>query len=238
MKRMRCSIVRFPGSNCDYDSYYVLQERNHQVRFIWHKDNDLQEPDIVILPGGFSYGDYLRCGIIARFSPIVGEVIKFANRGGLVLGICNGFQILTECGLLPGVLMMNRDLKFVCQHQKVKVCNNKTPFSNIMAEGELLDFPIAHKDGNFFIDDYGLQQLQDNDQIVFRYYNDNSSSRADSRNPNGSLDDIAGIINQSGNVLGLMPHPERNAEVTPTKDEKADGTKLFASLESFFQTSI
>lgn len=229
---LRYSVVTFPGSNCDHDSYHIARKREHNVNMIWHKDSDLQRPDIVILPGGFSYGDYLRCGIIARFSPIISEVVKFANRGGLVLGICNGFQILTECGLLPGALMMNRDLKFICQHQYVKVCNNKTPFTCNLPEGAVIDVPIAHKEGNYYIDEKGLQELKDNGQIVFRYCN-HESIFSEQYNPNGSIDNIAGVINQAGNVMGMMPHPERNAEdFTGTED----GSKIFSSLEIFFDT--
>ncbi len=248
---MRYSIIRFPGSNCDYDSYYIAEKRNNTTSFIWHKDTSLQNPDVVILPGGFSYGDYLRCGIIARFSPIIKEVVKFAGNGGFVLGICNGFQILTECGLLPGALMMNRDLKFICQHQYVKVCNNRTAFTSLMEQDSILDLPIAHKEGNYYIDKKGHEQLLDNEQIVFRY-SSKERHTDEKANPNGSLDNIAGIINTKGNVLGMMPHPERNAEVLRRKertdksslnpgnriqDEKADGANLFASIEKYFHSS-
>lgn len=224
---LRYSVVTFPGSNCDYDSYYVALQRKNNVNLIWHKESDLLNPDVVILPGGFSYGDYLRCGIIARFSPIINEVIKFAQKGGLVLGICNGFQILTECGLLPGALMMNRDLKFICQHQFVKVCNNNTPFTNLLNNGEVIDIPIAHKEGNFYIDNDGLQKLIENEQIVLKYCS-SEGIIDEAFNPNGSIENIAGITNKTGNVLGMMPHPERNAEdFTGTED----GSKIFASLE-------
>ena len=229
---LRYSVITFPGSNCDYDSYHIAQKRDHDVKMVWHKDSDLQNPDVVILPGGFSYGDYLRCGIIARFSPIISEVVKFANRGGMVLGICNGFQILTECGLLPGALMMNRDLKFICQHQYVKVCNNITPFTGNIMEGAVLDVPIAHKEGNYFIDETGLQELKDNGQIVFRYCS-KTGIVSDEFNPNGSIDNIAGVINKAGNVMGMMPHPERNAEDFAGTE---DGSKIFASIEKFFKS--
>ncbi|MCB5230692.1 MAG: phosphoribosylformylglycinamidine synthase subunit PurQ [Candidatus Cloacimonetes bacterium] len=224
---MKYSIITFPGSNCDYDSYYVAKQRGNIVNQIWHKDTDLKNPDVVILPGGFSYGDYLRCGVIARFSPIIKEVTKFAEKGGLVIGICNGFQILTECGLLPGALMLNRDLQFICQHQHLKVINANTPFTNQTRQDEVLDLPIAHKEGNYYIDNDGLKRLQDNNQIVLRYCNADGSIDEHS-NPNGALNDIAGIINDQGNVFGLMPHPERNADVYC---QSPDGAKIFDSIE-------
>jgi len=230
---LRYSVITFPGSNCDHDSYYITLKRANKVSLIWHKDSDLQNPDVVILPGGFSYGDYLRCGIIARFSPIINEVVKFAQKGGIVLGICNGFQILTECGLLPGVLMMNRDLKFICQHQYISVCNNKTPFTNLLNYGEAIDIPIAHKEGSYYISDNGLKELEENNQIVFKY-SDKYGNINDRFNPNGSIQNIAGIINKNGNVLGMMPHPERNADDFSGTE---DGSKLFASLEQSLLTS-
>lgn len=223
------SVITFPGSNCDYDSYYIALSRGNEVNMIWHKDTDLKKPDVVILPGGFSYGDYLRCGIIARFSPVIKEVIAFAQTGGLVIGICNGFQILTECKLLPGALMMNRDLKFLCQHQYVKAVNSNTPFTCAITQDEVLDFPIAHKEGNYQIDDEGLQQLIDNGQIVFRYC-DKKGEIDTNFNPNGSKYNIAGIINRQGNVLGMMPHPERNAQDFSGTEA---GSKVFASIEQF-----
>lgn len=229
---LKYSVIRFPGSNCDYDSFYIAKKRNNTVKMIWHKDTDLHNPDVVILPGGFSYGDYLRCGIIARFSPIIKEVVSFAEMGGLVLGICNGFQILTECGLLPGALMMNRDLKFICRHQHLKVINKKTPFTNLLEPEQTIDIPIAHKEGNYFIHRDGLMELQDNDQIVFRYCDEKGDTKAES-NPNGSVDNIAGIINRKRNVLGMMPHPERNAE---DFNGTEDGSKIFASIEEFYNT--
>ena len=225
------SVITFPGSNCDHDSYHVALERNNIVNRIWHKDTDLKRPDVVILPGGFSYGDYLRCGIIARFSPIIKEVVSFARKGGLVIGICNGFQILTECGILPGVLIKNRDLRFICQHQFVKNVNNTTPFTCTINIHEVLDIPIAHKEGNFFIDDDGLKDLEDNNQIVFRYC-DKDGVVDNRHNPNGSVNSIAGITNKTGNVLGMMPHPERNAQ---DFSGSGDGSKIFASIESFIQ---
>lgn len=197
---------------------------------IWHKDHDLESPDLVILPGGFSYGDYLRCGALARFSPIVNEVVAFANQGGLVMGICNGFQILTECGLLPGTLLMNAGLDFICQHQYIRVENNDNPFSYQISPGTALDIPIAHKEGNYFIDEAGLNSLEANAQIIFRYCDKDGSVNPES-NPNGSRSGIAGICNTKRNVLGMMPHPERAAtDVVCSRD----GRMIFAAIESFF----
>ncbi|HNW24412.1 MAG TPA: phosphoribosylformylglycinamidine synthase subunit PurQ [Candidatus Cloacimonas sp.] len=224
---MRISVVTFPGSNCDHDVYKVCLCRNHQTKLIWHKDTDLEKPDLVILPGGFSYGDYLRCGALARFSPIVKEVIAFAQKGGLLLGICNGFQILTECGLLPGTLLMNENLCFICQHQYIRVETVASPFTQSIGKGKVLDIPIAHKEGNFYIESDGLKQLQDNDQILFRYCNKLGITDSES-NPNGSLDNIAGICNAQRNILGMMPHPERSATDTVLTQ---DGRWIFASLE-------
>ena len=224
---MRISVVTFPGSNCDHDVYKVCLCRNHQTKLIWHKDTDLEKPDLVILPGGFSYGDYLRCGALARFSPIVKEVIAFAQKGGLLLGICNGFQILTECGLLPGTLLMNENLCFICKHQYIRVETVASPFTQSIGKGKVLDIPIAHKEGNFYIESDGLKQLQDNDQILFRYCDKKGNLNIDS-NPNGSLDNIAGICNKQRNILGMMPHPERSAtETVPHKD----GRWIFAAIE-------
>lgn len=224
---MRISIVTFPGSNCDHDVYKVCLSRNHQTKLIWHKNTDLKKPDLVILPGGFSYGDYLRCGALARFSPIVKEVIAFAQKGGLLLGICNGFQILTECGLLPGTLLMNENLCFICKHQYIRVETVAGPFTQSIGKGKVLDIPVAHKEGNFYIESDGLKQLQDNDQILFRYCDKKGNLNIDS-NPNGSLDNIAGICNKQRNILGMMPHPERSAtETVPHKD----GRWIFAAIE-------
>lgn len=231
MKKIRYNVVVFPGSNCDNDSYYIPKSRDMEVDFVWHKESTLKNPDVVFLPGGFSYGDYLRCGAIAKFSPIIGEVIKFANEGGLVIGICNGFQILTECGLLPGTLMMNKTLSFICQHQYIRVENILTPFTNQYDEQQVLDIPIAHKEGNYFIDADGLKELQDRQQILFRYC-DKDGKVTDEANPNGALDNIAGICNQNRNVLGMMPHPERAAESIMLSQ---DGAEIFASMEMYLQ---
>jgi phosphoribosylformylglycinamidine synthase len=227
---LRISVITFPGSNCDHDAHAVFQSRGHDSRLVWHKDHDLQDPDLVVLPGGFSYGDYLRCGALARFSPIVKEVVDFAAKGGLVLGICNGFQILTECGLLPGTLMMNSGLSFVCKHQYIKVENSNSPFTKSILSGTVLDVPIAHKEGNYFIDTDGLKELEDRSQVLFRY-SDASGATIPEANPNGSTANIAGICNPQRNVLGMMPHPERAA--TDHVSSK-DGRGIFVSLESHF----
>ncbi len=228
---MRVSVVTFPGSNCDNDAYSVFASRGHDAKMIWHKDSDLQSPDLVIIPGGFSYGDYLRCGALARFSPIVDEVIKFARKGGLVMGICNGFQILTETGLLPGALMMNQSLSFICKHQNLCVQSSNSPFTKGLEVGTVLDIPIAHKEGNYFIDDDGLKSLIDNDQILFRYC-DAAGNISPESNPNGALYNIAGIVNEARNVLGMMPHPERSAtDSVPSQD----GRRIFEALERYIE---
>ena len=230
---MRVSVITFPGSNCDRDAQRAFSERGHTSNLVWHKDRDLQNPDLVVLPGGFSYGDYLRCGSLARFSPIVNEVVAFAESGGLVLGICNGFQILTECDLLPGSLLMNSGLTFICQHQYIRVESVNTPFTRNIPAGRVLDIPIAHKEGNFFIDPERLKSLQDNDQIIFRYC-DRDGVATSEANPNGSLDNIAGICNIQRNVLGMMPHPERaSTEGVVSRD----GREIFAAIEDHFDSS-
>jgi phosphoribosylformylglycinamidine synthase len=227
---MKAGVVVFPGSNCDHDCYHVLKHViGAETVFLWHKDTDLQGVDLVVFPGGFSYGDYLRCGAIAKFSPIVNEVIKFAENGGHVLGICNGFQVLTESGLLPGALMRNRGLKFKCEYLNLRVDNSDTPYTNMYADGEVIRIPIAHADGNYYIDEEGMKELEENNQIVFRYCDENGTAEDDS-NPNGSLGNIAGIINKNGNVLGMMPHPERCAESVM---ETRDGYFLFESIAKF-----
>jgi len=215
---VKFGVVVFPGSNCDADVFHlvagVLKE---EAVYLWHQEPDLKGCDCLVLPGGFSYGDYLRVGAIARFSPIMNEVIKFAERGGLVLGICNGFQILVEAGLLPGALMRNADLKFHCHDVELVVSGNASVFTRGLKIGETLSMPVAHGAGNYYAPAEELQKLEDNGQVVFRYR----------ENPNGSVDDIAGISNEEGNVLGLMPHPERAAE--PFLGG-TDGLKLFRPL--------
>jgi phosphoribosylformylglycinamidine synthase len=224
---MKYNIIIFPGSNCDYDSYYAVKNVMHSdAEYVWHKETELKNPDCVILPGGFSYGDYLRAGAVARFSPIMQEVVKFAKKGGLVIGICNGFQMLTETGLLPGTLLQNKSLLFICKHQYVKVINRQSPFTNALQESEVLDLPIAHNEGNYFIEDIGLQKLKDNQQIVFQYC-DKNGNVTENANPNGALENIAGIINKKGNVLGMMPHPERAANPILNL---TDGQAIFKSI--------
>ncbi|HYE66782.1 MAG TPA: phosphoribosylformylglycinamidine synthase subunit PurQ, partial [Pyrinomonadaceae bacterium] len=206
---MKFGVIIFPGSNCDHDAYHVISKHVGQpVDFIWHRDTDLSAYDAVIIPGGFSYGDYLRVGALASFSPVMGSVKEFAARGRFVLGICNGFQILCEAGLLPGALIRNRELHFICQHVYVRVETTNTPYTCEMERGSVLHLPIAHADGNYFCDDATLAELQREDRIVFRYC-DARGELTDAANTNGSRDFIAGICNRERNVLGLMPHPER-----------------------------
>jgi phosphoribosylformylglycinamidine synthase I len=227
MARVKFGIVVFPGSNCDHDAQYVAGELMGQdARFIWHKESSLGDVDVVILPGGFSYGDYLRCGAIARFSPIMKDVVGFANNGGMVLGICNGFQILTEAGLLPGVLLRNNSLRFACKYVHLRVENNHTRFTSACRAGEVLEIPIAHGDGNYYAEEPVLQKLLDNDQIVFKYSSPDGEV-TEGTNPNGSLLNIAGVINAEGNVLGMMPHPERAADRAL---KHTDGQKVFQSI--------
>lgn len=224
---MRFGIVVFPGSNCDQDCYYVIKEVLQQpAGYIWHQATDLTGFDCVVLPGGFSYGDYLRTGAIARFSPIMQALAAFARRGGLVIGICNGFQILLEAGLLPGAMLRNRNLHFICRHVFVRLENNRTPFTNLYQHKQVLKIPIAHNEGNYYIDDGGLRKLKENNQIVFRYCSEDGKS-GEEFNPNGARDNIAGIINERGNVLGMMPHPERSAEESLGSK---DGFLIFKSL--------
>ncbi len=224
---MKFGIVVFPGSNCDQDCFYFVKNVLKQEAFyIWHKETILPKVDCVILPGGFSYGDYLRCGAIARFSPILKEIVKFANQGGSVVGICNGFQILTESHLLPGALLRNRDLHFICKNVFLRVESDRSIFTKNISPNTVLKMPIAHGDGNYFIDADGLKSLHDHQQIVLRYSNEKGEV-SESSNPNGSLENIAGICNQQGNVLGLMPHPERIAELLLGGE---DGKKIFEAF--------
>jgi phosphoribosylformylglycinamidine synthase len=211
-------VVVFPGSNCDADAFHVVAEvLGCKTNLLWHKDRDLKGSDVIIVPGGFSYGDYLRCGAIARFAPVMEEVAKHAARGGRVLGICNGFQILTEAGLLPGVLQRNNTLTFICKTVELTVANADTPFSKALKKGERLQVPIAHAEGNYFLDDDALKRLEGEGQVVFRYVD----------NPNGSRGDIAGVTNAAKNVMGMMPHPERASEGILGS---ADGLAVFKSL--------
>lgn len=227
---MKFGVVTFPGSNCDQDMIYVLSDLLQQeVVSLWHKDTDLKGVDMVILPGGFSYGDYLRSGAIAKFSPIMNEVINHANHGGYVLGVCNGFQILTESGLLPGALLHNTDRKFICKNVYITPATTNTPITSGLSTEEVYKIPIAHGEGRFYADDDTLAQLQDNEQITFQYCR--VDGKVDNENnPNGSLFNIAGITNKTKNVFGMMPHPERAAD---SDLSNRDGLALFESLLSY-----
>ena len=215
---MKFAVIVFPGSNCDYDAYYVVKKHlNCEVDFIWHKENLINEYDCIIIPGGFSYGDYLRAGAIAQFSKVMTEVKNHAKKGKYVIGICNGFQILVESGLLPGALITNQSTNFISQSVTLEVVNNKTKFTNIFKENQTIQMPIAHKQGNYFANSDLLKNLEDNNQIAFKYQT----------NPNGSKNDIAGIFNKNKNVLGMMPHPERASEILLGSD---DGFNIFKSI--------
>jgi phosphoribosylformylglycinamidine synthase subunit PurQ / glutaminase len=224
---MKFGVVVFPGSNCDHDARYALGEVLHQsVEFLWHQSEQVKGFDAIVLPGGFSYGDYLRTGAIARFSPVMRAVEQFARDGGLVFGICNGFQILCEAGLLPGVLQRNAGMRFVCRQVHIRVETTDTPFTATANVGQVLQIPIAHGDGNYFCDEATLAELERNKQIVFRYTTPEGREDA-AANPNGSLSNIAGVCNRERNVVGLMPHPERAVE---TALGSADGLVILRSL--------
>jgi len=224
---MKFGVVVFPGSNCDHDTYHALSHgMDQETRLLWHAETDLQGADAVIIPGGFSYGDYLRCGSIAKFSPIMTSIRQHAKEGKLVLGICNGFQILQEVGMLPGVMLRNAGLKFVCQHVHLRVDNDQTPFTKSLHSGQILRIPIAHNEGNFFLPEDQLSNLEKQGQIVLRYC-DTEGNITSQANPNGSVGNIAGIKNQQGNVMGLMPHPER---ATETLLNSEDGRLIFESM--------
>jgi len=224
---MKFGVIVFPGSNCDHDAYHVISKHVGQpVDFVWHKQTDLSGFDAVIVPGGFSYGDYLRAGALARFSPVMKALKEFAARGKFVFGICNGFQILCEAGLLPGALIRNENLHFVCRHVNIKVENQNTPFTSELDAGEVLSIPIAHAEGNYVCDDATFGELEENSQIVFRYC-DESGEITDAANPNGARSNIAGICNLDRNVLGMMPHPERACEELLGSN---DGRDIFRSL--------
>ena len=228
---LKFGVVVFPGSNCDHDAYYSLRKvLNYDVEFLWHKDTDLKQSSVILLPGGFSYGDYLRTGAIARFSPIMNSVINFANKGGIVIGICNGFQILLEAGLLPGVMIRNNSLKFACKDVYLKTENRETIFSAEISEAtKALKIPIAHGEGNYFADIELLKELEANRQILFRY-SDEDGNVNDENNPNGSQLNIAGIVNKNGNVMGMMPHPERACDPTLGR---TDGQQIFKSIANY-----
>lgn len=223
---MKSAVIVFPGSNCDRDAKTVLAATGLNPVMVWHGDASLPKVDLVVLPGGFSYGDYLRSGAMAAHSPIMREVVAHAKRGGLVLGVCNGFQILTEAGLLPGVLLRNAGLKFVCREVQLRVENNATQFASRYKNGQVITVPVAHHDGNYFADETTLKSLEDKQQIIFRYC-DAQGAITDAANPNGSRHNIAGICNESKNVLGMMPHPERHAEALLGG---VDGRALFEAL--------
>ncbi len=209
MKKLTVSILQFPGTNCEYDTVYAFKKMGHHTHIVWHKEENLPEKtDLVVVPGGFSYGDYLRSGSIARFSPVMKAVKQYAENGGRVLGICNGFQILTEMGLLPGALKRNNNLHFISKHQTIKVINQDNAFLNQCSKDEILDIPVAHADGNYYIDDWGLEELEKNGQILLKYCDTDGTPTV----LNGSVEQIAGICNSEKNVFGLMPHPERAME--------------------------
>jgi phosphoribosylformylglycinamidine synthase len=228
---VKFGVVVFPGSNCDDDCYHVLKHvLRQETDLVWHKDRDISKYDCLVLPGGFSYGDYLRTGAIARFSPVMESVVKHAEKGKLVIGICNGFQILLEAGLLPGAMLRNQSLKFVCRFVHLRVENTDTPFTRKTRKGEVLKIPVAHGEGNYFTDGETLGLLEKNGQIVVRYSDEKGELTAEA-NPNGSLENIAGICNAKRNVFGLMPHPERASESVLGS---LDGKKIFQSIiESF-----
>jgi phosphoribosylformylglycinamidine synthase I len=227
MQAMKFGVVVFPGSNCDHDAFHALGQVFHQpVEFLWHQSENVSGLDAIVLPGGFSYGDYLRTGAIARFSPVMRAVEKFARSGGPVLGVCNGFQILCEAGLLPGVLQRNAGMRFVCKQVHIRVEATDTPFTASARQGQVLQIPIAHGDGNYFCDAETLAELERHRQIVFRYTTPDGREDA-AANPNGSLANIAGICSRERNVLGLMPHPERAVEAALGSE---DGLVIFRSL--------
>ncbi len=224
---MKFGVLVFPGSNCDHDTWHVLAEITRQpVTFLWHDSEDLQNVDAVLVPGGFAYGDYLRTGAIARFSPVMQSVRRFADAGGLVLGICNGFQILTESGLLPGALMRNAGLKYICKQVHLRTATTNSPFTSQLRPDQVLRIPIGHMEGNYYCDAETLRELQSEDRIAFRYCDAGGSLTPES-NPNGSLDNIAGVLNQGRNVLGMMPHPDRSSESILGS---ADGLAIFQSM--------
>jgi phosphoribosylformylglycinamidine synthase len=226
---MKFGVLVFPGSNCDHDTHHALgQVMGAPVTYLWHESHDLENCDAILVPGGFAYGDYLRTGAIARFAPIMQQVSKFAANGGLVMGICNGFQILCESGLLPGALMRNAGQRYICRHLHLRTETTNSPFTHALARGEVLQMPIGHMEGNYFCDAATLTQLKNQDRIAFRYANTAGEVTADA-NPNGSLENIAGILSEGRNVLGMMPHPDRSSE---TLLGSADGLRLFESLAS------
>ena len=236
---MNIGVVVFPGSNCDHDCQHVFRDvLGQSVQMVWHKEASLKGLDAVVLPGGFSYGDYLRTGAIARFSPVMGAVTTFADEGGMVLGICNGFQILLEAGLLPGAMLRNRSLNFICKDVYIKVENAATPFTGACESGQVLKIPIAHADGNYYTDPVTLASIKANAQVIFRYCTADGRVTPEA-SPNGSLDNIAGIRNAAGNVLGMMPHPERSAEsLLGNEDGRLILASMIEGLRKASQTSM
>ena len=229
---MKFGVIVFPGSNCDDDCRHVLADvMGHEAFFLWHKSTDLNGADCLVLPGGFSYGDYLRCGAMAAQSPIMNEVKKFAKKGGLIIGICNGFQILQETGLLPGALVRNSNLKFICKNIFIRVEHTNSPFTNMCRRGEVLKIPIAHADGHFFMDKKAFNKIEENNQVLFRYCSENGDIK-DEFNPNGAVGNVAGVVNKEGNVCGMMPHPERCSEdILNNKD----GLKILTSIAAYLE---
>jgi phosphoribosylformylglycinamidine synthase subunit PurQ / glutaminase len=224
---MKFGVVIFPGSNCDHDCYYVIESViGKRVEFIWHQETSVKGFDAVILPGGFAYGDYLRTGALAKFSPVMHAISDFSKKGGLVFGICNGFQILAEAGLLPGALLRNVSMRYICKFLYLRTETTDTPYTNLLEKGQLVRIPIGHGDGNFFADATTLRRIEDNDQVVFRYADAEGRITAEA-NPNGSLRNIAGIVNEQRNVLGMMPHPDRSSEEILGS---SDGKLLFESM--------
>ena len=235
MDKIKFATVVFPGTNCDMDCYYVVKEvLKEDVDYVWHTQSDLSDYHCIILPGGFSYGDYLRTGAIAKLSPIMEAVRKEAEKGKLVIGICNGFQILVEAGLLPGALLKNTNLRFLCKFVHLRIENNKTPFTHLYREGEVLRMPIAHFEGRFFAPSDVLNSIEDKKQVVLRYC-DPKGNLTEEANPNGSMNFIAGIVNEKGNVFGLMPHPERCSEKILSSE---DGFRIFKSMAEWAKTNL
>ncbi|ACF12681.1 phosphoribosylformylglycinamidine synthase I [Chloroherpeton thalassium ATCC 35110] len=235
MAKTKFGIVVFPGSNCDHDTEYVCNAfPNAEAKLIWHQESDLQGADVIVLPGGFSYGDYLRAGAIAKFSPVMQEVIRFAGEGRPVIGICNGFQVLLESGLLEGAMMHNKSRRFICKFVYLKVANNQTLFTSKYEKDAVVRIPIAHGEGNFFASEATLSRLQENEQIVFQYC-DKAGQLSEAANPNGSCLNIAGIVNEKRNVLGMMPHPERASDAMLGS---TDGSKVFESILNNFVEAV
>lgn len=228
---MNFAVLQFPASNCDQDAVHAVRLLGHSARLVWHKDHSLGDAQAVIVPGGFSYGDYLRCGAIARFSPVMQAVKQFADNGGLVLGICNGFQVLTEAGLLPGALIRNRSLQFRCEHVYLKTLTTDSPFTNQIPPGKLLRVPVAHGEGCYFADSDTIERLKANGQILWQYVTA-SGEVTELASPNGSIENIAGVCNERRNVAGLMPHPERACETILGSD---DGRLVFESMFGFLE---